>query len=268
MSLGRVLVVDDDPEVVALLQDVLASLDYESASAADGDEALRVVTSYRPDVILLDLWLPGMLGTEVLVALRRDHPEIPVVMVTANTDEQIGRESLAQGAFDYVRKPFDVETLERILTAALVFRAAPPPAAAATTAARRASPSVRDGIILYIEDNPTNVQLVEMLLWQRPRVEFITAATGAEGLRLARERRPSLILLDIHLPDMEGDEVLRELQRDPVAQQIPVVIVSAEGDPGLPDRMRAAGAHGYLDKPLDFPEFFAMVDAALPRAMD
>jgi CheY-like chemotaxis protein len=134
-----------------------------------------------------------MLGTEVLAALRRDHHQIPVVMVTANADEGIARETLAQGAFDYVRKPFDVETLERILNAALVFRAAPPPAAGAATAEPPTSPSVRGGAILYIEDNVTNVQLVEMLLWQRP----------------------NLILLDIHLPDMEGDEVLGQAPRFP-----------------------------------------------------
>jgi DNA-binding response OmpR family regulator len=272
MSLGRILVVDDEPQVVAMIRDVLASLEYDSQGALDGSEALRLVPSYRPDVVLLDLYLalPGMVGTEVLAVLRRNYPEVPVVMVTANQDEGIARETLTLGAFDYVRKPFDLGVLERVLSAALVYRAVQPPVAlGAQPPAAAASPTpanVTQGIVLYIEDNPANVQLVEMLLRQRPGVECITAMTAGDGLRLAGERRPDLILLDIHLPDMEGDEVLQRFRQDPDLRRIPVIILSAEGDATLPDRMRAAGAQGYLDKPLDFQQFFVVVDAHLPRS--
>jgi CheY-like chemotaxis protein len=96
-------------------------------------------------------------------------------------------------------------------------------------------------------------------------VELITPFTGPVGLRRAGARRPDLILLDIHLPDIEGDEVLRRLREDPALRGIPVVVLSAEGDLDLPDRMRAAGAQDYLDKPLDLPRFFSVVDAQLSQ---
>jgi len=97
-SLARVLIVEDQLQVAEMVRDVLTSLGYESESAPNGREALHRVASYRPDVVLLDLSLPGMSGVEVLDALRRDHPGVPVVMVTANQDEETARGTLARGA--------------------------------------------------------------------------------------------------------------------------------------------------------------------------
>jgi CheY-like chemotaxis protein len=121
-SLGRVLIIEDEPQVADMIRDVLTSLGYESACSPHGRDALRRVAIYRPDVALLDMTMPGLSGIEVLDALRRDHPRIPVVMVTANQDEEAARLTLAMGAFDYVRKPFDVDVLARVLQAALVYR--------------------------------------------------------------------------------------------------------------------------------------------------
>jgi len=123
MPLGRVLVVDDEPQVVSMLEEVLLSLGYETAGAFDGATALRLVPVYQPDVVLLDLAMPGMSGLEVFDGLHRNHPQIPVVVVTANQDAELGRQTLAEGAFDYVMKPFDLDVLAGILTAALVYRA-------------------------------------------------------------------------------------------------------------------------------------------------
>ena len=119
------------------------------------------------------------------------------------------------------------------------------------------------GTVLYIEDNAANLSLVERLLEQRPEVRLLTATEGRLGLALARDRRPDLILLDLHLPDMEGEDVLRQIRQDPDLRQTAVIVLSAEADTDLPARMRAAGAQGYLMKPLDFPQFFALVDATL-----
>jgi two-component system response regulator GlrR len=121
-SLGRVLIVEDEPEVADMIRDVVASLGYESQVSPDGPDALRRVARYRPDVVLLDLWMPGMTGAAVLDALHRADPALPVVMVTANQYEEIARDTLARGAFDYVRKPFDIAALGRMLQAAMVYR--------------------------------------------------------------------------------------------------------------------------------------------------
>jgi DNA-binding response OmpR family regulator len=122
MPLGRVLVVDDDPRVAATLRDALVDFGYTVKMAASGREALGLMSVFQPDVVLLDIAMPGMSGVEVLDRLHREHSRVPVVMVTANQDEAAAREMLARGAFDYVPKPFDLGVLERVVAAAVAYR--------------------------------------------------------------------------------------------------------------------------------------------------
>jgi len=121
-------------------------------------------------------------------------------------------------------------------------------------------PVAKAGVVLYIEDNPANVRLVSGLLRKRPEVELVSAATAATGLDEARTRNPDLILLDLHLPDGTGEEVLAMLRRDPATHSIPTVILSADAFQEHVERLNAAGADGYLTKPIDFAEFLGMVD--------
>jgi len=119
------------------------------------------------------------------------------------------------------------------------------------------------GTVLHIEDNPANVRLVELLLEQRPGIRLISADRGELGLALAREHRPNLILLDLHLPDMKGSAVLRAIHRDPLLRQTPVIVLSGDADPDLPTQMLAAGAQAYLRKPFDSHRFFTAIDLCL-----
>ncbi len=120
--------------------------------------------------------------------------------------------------------------------------------------------------VLYIEDNLSNLRLIEHLLSRRPGVRLLSAIQGRLGLELAWEHRPGLILLDLHLPDVPGDEVLRRLKEDPRTRPIPVVVISAEASPGHVQRLLAAGASGYLTKPIDVREFLRLLDETLTRA--
>jgi PAS domain S-box-containing protein len=115
-------------------------------------------------------------------------------------------------------------------------------------------------VILQIDDNASNVRLVERIVSRRPGTELLSAAQGQLGLELARRHRPGLILLDLHLPDMAGDEVLRRLRADPATRDLPVVVLSANAEGGRHERLMKAGAFGYLDKPLDVGDFLAIVD--------
>jgi PAS domain S-box-containing protein len=117
--------------------------------------------------------------------------------------------------------------------------------------------------VLYVEDNLSNLRLVERILARHPTARLITAMQGGLALELAREHRPDLILLDVHLPDIDGDEVLRRLREDPETRDIPVVAVSAEATPRKIERFLAAGARAYLTKPLDVKQFLEVVDEAL-----
>ena len=115
-------------------------------------------------------------------------------------------------------------------------------------------------VVLQVEDNLSNVTLVERVLAQRPGVEVVAAMQGRLGLELAREHRPGLILLDLHLPDMGGDHVLQRLRDDPATASIPVVIISADATEGQVRRLLTAGATAYLTKPFDVQELLGIVD--------
>jgi CheY-like chemotaxis protein len=122
----------------------------------------------------------------------------------------------------------------------------------------------REATLLYVEDNLANLSLVETILLSRPGWRTVPALQGQLGVELAREHLPDLVLLDLHLPDLPGDEVLRRLRADPRTAGIPVVIVSADATPGSVERLRQAGADAYLTKPLDVDEFLGVVERFLP----
>src|SRR5918911_3765835 len=145
-------------------------------------------------------------------------------------------------------------------------RAAAPQLLQAPQAAEEAAPWASAGhaqTLLLIEDNQANVALMQAILAQRPDVTLLTALRGHPGLDLARRHRPHLILLDVHLPDMRGDEVLRRLKDDPATREIPVVVVSADDTREQEERLLATGACAYLTKPLDVRHFLHVVDAVL-----
>jgi PAS domain S-box-containing protein len=119
------------------------------------------------------------------------------------------------------------------------------------------------GLVLYIEDNRSNVRLMERLLQRRPNVRLLHAATGEEGLSLARETQPDLILLDLHLPDMPGTDVLHHLWQDAAMRRIPVAILSADATPAQARRLKASGAVAYLTKPLEIREVVKLIDERL-----
>jgi CheY-like chemotaxis protein len=131
--------------------------------------------------------------------------------------------------------------------------------AEATPAADGAS---RDGrlVVLYVDDSEVNVSFMQHLFHGRPeRLEV--ASEGRRGLDLTRELHPGLVLLDLNLPDINGDEVLRMLKADPATAGIPVVIVSAEATPGRADQMLAHGASAFLAKPLDTVRLMKILDS-------
>ena len=117
--------------------------------------------------------------------------------------------------------------------------------------------------ILYVEDNLANLDLVETILLDRPEISLLPALQGRLGLQLAREHRPDLILLDLHLPDVPGEMVLHELRSDDRTKDIPVLVISADATTHRVERLRSAGVRDYLTKPLDVDQFLNAVDTAL-----
>lgn len=128
---GRILVVDDDPTVRDLLEVIIRDADRSLtvATASDGTEALAVIRRDRPDVVLLDIRMPGLSGLEVLRELRARDPALPVIMLTGDASDEAFLGAMRAEAFAYIRKPCDVRYIQHLVAAALqAARPSPAPA--------------------------------------------------------------------------------------------------------------------------------------------
>jgi CheY-like chemotaxis protein len=128
---------------------------------------------------------------------------------------------------------------------------------------KKPRPDARSAKILYIEDNLANLTLIETILAARPHVQVIPALQGQLGLDLAWEHGPDLILLDVHLPDMAGDEVLGRLRSDARTAGTPVIVITADAMPGRDERLLGRGAQAFMTKPIDIERFLTTVDRFL-----
>ncbi len=117
--------------------------------------------------------------------------------------------------------------------------------------------------LLYIEDNAPNVRVVEHLLRLRPQWRLVHAALGSLGIELAEAHQPDLVLLDLHLPDLGGHQVLQAIRARTATQHTPVVVLTADASTGLAHRLRDAGATAYLTKPLDIDQVLDLLDGVM-----
>ena len=161
----------------------------------------------------------------------------------------IGVESaVGKGSTFWIELPLTKSPLERF------------PRDRAANGARQPSSEPASRSILYIEDNLSNLALIEQMLAERPGTALLTSMQGKVGLDLARQHTPDLILLDLHLPDLPGWDVLSQLKADSTTRHIPVVVISADATKRQMNRLMSAGAAHYLTKPLDVNKFFQVLD--------
>jgi signal transduction histidine kinase/CheY-like chemotaxis protein len=135
-----------------------------------------------------------------------------------------------------------------------------PGLAPASLAPRPRVPAGASISILYIEDNPANVEVVARFLSSRPNTSLWSEGSGRAGIEYALRNRPDIILLDLHLPDLHGNQVLVELKTEPATAAIPVVVLSADASHGVIHRLLADGALAYLTKPIELAELGELLD--------
>jgi CheY-like chemotaxis protein/anti-sigma regulatory factor (Ser/Thr protein kinase) len=127
-------------------------------------------------------------------------------------------------------------------------------------------PGAEKYTLLYVEDNAVNLTLLQRILDRRGEFNFLTAVDGGQGFDMAREFQPDLILLDLFLPDMSGEEVLAKLRQCEETAHIPVIVFSADATAGQAERLLAAGAQEYLTKPLEVADLLLAIRRVLARA--
>lgn len=119
------------------------------------------------------------------------------------------------------------------------------------------------GTVLYIEDNLPNIKLMKRIFQRHPELRLLTAQDGSSGLRALKQERPDLVMLDLHLPDQGGEQILARIKADPMTQATPVIIVSADATGEQFDKAMAAGADDFITKPIDLARLFEVLNRIL-----
>ncbi|WP_224982546.1 response regulator [Geomonas agri] len=262
---ARILIVEDSEAATVQLRFALESAGYRVDAVSGGRYALSYLKSHVPDGIVLDLMMPEVDGFQVLEAVRANSltADVPVMVMTAKT--------LSPGEYDRLRalkvlqlvQKGDVELQEllqrvyEMLGSVSVFRPGSEVACAPAAPGHDPAPWQGDGSLLVVEDNPDNMVTLKATLGGKYRI--VEACDGAAGLAAAKAGRPSLILLDLHLPVLDGFTVLQRLKEDPATATIPVVALTASAMAGDREKVLAAGCTAYLSKPYQPEELQELV---------
>jgi len=259
------LVIDDSHEVVDQVSRYLSELSVSTSICMRGEEALNKAELIQPDVVILDIFLPDMLGWEVLDRLKTNPKtrDIPVLVLSVMDDRLRG---LEKGAAEYLVKPISRNDLTNALMrlgsagastpAEVVLLREPPPG-------EDAAPAVeRKPLILLAEDNEQNVAVtVEYLSKVGYQIE--RAADGNEAVQMARLLRPDLILMDIQMPGVDGIQAATILRADKSFDDTPIIAVTALAMPGDRERMLQVGMNDYVAKPIGFKQLCGKMNALL-----
>ena len=273
----RVLIVDDEPTSRRLLVKILSKDKYQIFQAGDGNQALEIAARDRPDVILLDIILPGCNGIEVTRRLKAEAKtkDIPVVFVTC-MDGMINQlTGLEAGAEEYLAKPVNrVELLTRIQSMlqlkeyrdqlAIRRQAEGSSADGVQHEIPIAKPDLKLPVVLLVEDNEIDARVITSFLKEMP-LRLETVSTGREAISRILAERIDLMLLDIMLPDMTGFDVCRHLKEVDPVQDTEIIIVSCLHD--MESRLTSLelGIDDFLCKPIQRLELTARVRALLEK---
>jgi CheY-like chemotaxis protein len=240
---GTVLVIDDDATARALLRRYLSKAGYQVDEAGDGRTGLDRARESRPDVITLDVMMPGMDGWAVLTALKADPAlaDVPVIMVTILDEQRMG---FALGAFDYLTKPIERSRLLAALE-------------------RGADRSGRRDVLLVEDDAETRAIMRRTL--ERAGWDVAEAENGRVGLERLAAHVPRLVLLDLMMPEMDGFEFLDALRRRPDLRSLPVIVVTAKDLTDEDRRRLNGGVQDILEKGSQgAPDLIAAIRDLLP----
>jgi CheY-like chemotaxis protein len=200
-----VLVIEDDEDSRVLLRKLLDKEGYAVTTSATGEEGLSRARTLKPDLITLDVMMPGADGWQVLRELRADPDlmDIPVVMITMLGDQRM---AYSLGADDFITKPVDKDVLGRVL---------------AKYRGRSEAP------ILVVDDDPGSREMIRRQLRHSDH-RLVEAQNGQEALERAAECVPALVILDLMMPVMDGFEFLDRFREQPQFARVPVIVVTAK----------------------------------------
>ena len=269
-----ILIVDDMPENLHGLMQILRD-DYAIIAATSGEKALELARRQpQPDLILLDIRMPGMDGYSVLANLKAqaNTAEIPVIFVTSLSEAVDQSLGLRLGVADYVTKPVNPDLLRQRVRSRLALnrwgKGGPVQddhGPAKGTPRTATTPADRRDRLLVVDDIPENIHsLIEAL---KDEHQILVANSGAKALELVQgPNPPDMILLDILMPGMDGYEVCRRVKAIPDLARIPIIFVTLVDASSDKVKGFEVGAADYITKPFDIDEVRARVHTHLELA--
>lgn len=273
---ARVLVVDDILPNVKLLEAKLAAEYYDVLTATNGEDALKRVAQDSPDIVLLDVMMPGMDGIEVCRRIKA-NPEtahIPVVMVTALTDAQDRVRGLESGADDFLSKPVnDIALMARVRSLARLKMTVDEWRARNATAtqlgvidatANAMNESTEKARILVVEDRGFEVDKINQSL-QRDLHTIVFASNGMEAMQAATQKDFDVIIVSLNLNDGDGLRLSSHLKTNERTRSVPIVMIGEDEDMPRIAHGLEMGANDYLVRPVDRNELLARVRTQVRR---
>jgi DNA-binding NtrC family response regulator len=299
MSKIKVLLVDDEEAYVKTLAERMEMRDVGSRVALSGEEALEMLEDEPPDVMVLDLRMPGIDGMEVLERVKKKHPHIEVIILTGHGSDREEKEARRLGAFEYLQKPADTgqllrtvraawkksvkaaaefirdsqEEFDRSMTAAAFAEAGAPEMARETMqessprrgeeadepAGGEADISSRTLRVLFVDDEEDFVRTIAERMEMR-EVGSEVALDGQQALQMLEEDVPDVMVLDLRMPGIDGMEVLRRVKK--MYPGMEVIIMTGHGTEADEAEARRLGAFDYLCKPVDINRLMEVVREA------
>ena len=272
----KILIVDDEPLNVKLLTAMLPEDCYEPFCASNGEEALQMVAKVSPDLILLDIMMPGIDGYEVTRILKEDpqSQDIPIILVTSFSGTDYKIKGIETGADEFISKPVNsIELLARIRSLLRLKRYQDQLKArigsihAFTTNHKKLHPSSREESlpsVLIVEDNEKDAKLLQRFLHGEPyRVRWVQ--NGEKAIELAQQENIDLVLLDVLLPGKSGYDVCKTLKGMEQTRNIQIVAVTNLSDLESKIKGIELGADDFLVKPINVNEIQTRVKALLKK---
>jgi two-component system, cell cycle response regulator len=275
-STAKILVVDDEPLNLKLIQATLSSEPYIVLSASNGTEALEKARSQAPDLVLLDIMMPGLNGYQVTEQMKSDPlmSDIPIILITALDSQENKILGIEVGADEFLNKPISAAELQARVRSLLRLRryrqqlkirvesqgGVPEPES------KENGRSELHGLpfVLLVEDDEKDARLIQRQLQGQP-YKVQVARTGEEAVSVAQQEQVDIILLDLLLPGMDGFGVLRLLKEKEETRNIQVVALTCLSDLETKVRGIETGVDDYLTKPVNIHELRVRMNALIKK---
>ena len=247
--MATILVIDDERMVCDLLRAVFSRYGHEVLTAFDGRNGLDLFEQHRPRFTLLDLRMPGMNGIEVLTRIRALDPRAAVIVLTGAGSADLENQARQMGVTDFLSKGLSLEALVGTVERVMQQPVKPPAAPSQSTDSQKApSHSQKAGSILVVDDEPPIRELLRKYFSSRD-YQVRVAPDGQQALALVDQKSPDIIVLDVHMPGMNGIEVLKRLRAKNYAGG--VIFLTSSQDERLLQEGLELGSVDILGKPVD-----------------